>query len=290
MYWKYIEAEPRVVAVSNAAAAASDAAAAENRVLQPKWNFKIGSKNSEMTIAQERHVIKVERFEGPLDALLRMIEEQKLSINEVALAEVADQYIVYLRSQRVFPLREVADFLAIASTLILIKSKTLLPSLALTEEETESIGELERRLKLYEQFGRLAKELERAFGAHPLFAREFSFAKRVGFVEPRGLTIEQLALRLRGVVSALPFAESFPERLIERVVSLEEKIREIRERILREATLSFRDLTASSDKMGVIVGFLALLELVKQGLFDVEQRGAFDHIHISSTHAHGEQS
>ena len=92
--------------------------------------------------------VKLSQFEGPLAALLDLIEKRKLSINEISLAKVTDQYVEYLKSLEGFPMEEVAGFIAVASTLLLIKSSSLIPSLELSEEETGEIKDLECCLKL----------------------------------------------------------------------------------------------------------------------------------------------
>ena len=89
--------------------------------------------------------IKHEKFEGPLELLLDLIEKRKLFINDIALAKVADDYVEYVKTVGDFPLSESAQFILIASTLLLIKSKSLLPNLELSEDEKGNIADLERR-------------------------------------------------------------------------------------------------------------------------------------------------
>ena len=97
-------------------------------------------------------------YEGPLDLLLELIEKRKLLINDISLAQVADDFIVYVNTQPHLPVGEVADFIALAATLLLLKSRSLLPSLTLTDEESHDIKELEYRLALYQ----LVKEAARS--------------------------------------------------------------------------------------------------------------------------------
>src|SRR5210317_1605912 len=89
--------------------------------------------------------IKTEVFEGPLDLLLQLVEKRKLFINDVSLAKVTEDYIDYVNAVERFPMADAAQFILIASTLLLLKSKSLLPSISLTDEEEESIENLERR-------------------------------------------------------------------------------------------------------------------------------------------------
>ena len=93
--------------------------------------------------------VRVGEFEGPLELLLDLIEKRKLHISDVSLSQVADEFIEYTKSIEDFPIADSADFILVASTLLLIKSKSLLPNLELTVEEEENIGELEKRLALY---------------------------------------------------------------------------------------------------------------------------------------------
>ncbi len=95
--------------------------------------------------------IKTTVFEGPLDLLLNLVEKRKLFISDVSLAQVTDDFIRHVQSVENFPIGESAQFILIAATLLLIKSKSLLPTLQLTTEETENIHDLETRLKLYQK-------------------------------------------------------------------------------------------------------------------------------------------
>ena len=92
--------------------------------------------------------VKTEVFEGPFDLLLSLVEKRKLFVNDIALAAVADEYIAALRSRTAeFPVAEASLFLVIAANLMLIKSRSLLPHLALSETEETDIEALETRLK-----------------------------------------------------------------------------------------------------------------------------------------------
>ena len=95
--------------------------------------------------------IKTENFEGPLDLLLSLIEKRKMLINDISLAKVADDFIAHLQNKEQFPIKDTSDFLVIASTLLLIKSKSLLPTLNLTEEEKTDMHDLELKLKIYKK-------------------------------------------------------------------------------------------------------------------------------------------
>src|SRR3990170_4468388 len=119
----------------------------------------------------DRFSVETTAFSGPLEALLNLIEERKLSVSQVSLAEVTDAYLAYVEKLPQLPLGETAQFVLVASTLLLIKSRTLLPTLSLTEEERESVEELERRLARYTLVRKAAKLLRREWGKTPLMLR-----------------------------------------------------------------------------------------------------------------------
>src|SRR3990167_10380841 len=111
-----------------------------------------------------KFAVKTQVFEGPLDLLLELISKRKLFVNDVSLSQVTDDFIAYIQEHDEFPLSESAEFILVASTLMLIKSRSLLPTLELTEEEEESIHDLEDRLALYARTKELAVELKSIFG------------------------------------------------------------------------------------------------------------------------------
>src|ERR1700722_3993280 len=124
-------------------------------------------------IMSERFEFATESFQGPLETLLDLIEERKLPISEISLSHVCDAYLAYVEKLPQLPLGETAQFILVASTLLLIKSRTLLPTLELSNDERESVEELERRLARYAIYRKAAKLLRKEWGQKPLF-----FAKR----------------------------------------------------------------------------------------------------------------
>src|ERR1700746_2688936 len=107
----------------------------------------------------DRFTLETQQFQGPLEKLLDLVEARKMSISDVSLSEVTDAYLVYVETLPEMPLGETAQFILVASTLLLIKSRTLLPSLDLTLEERESVEELEHRLAQYALVRNAAKQL-----------------------------------------------------------------------------------------------------------------------------------
>jgi segregation and condensation protein A len=231
--------------------------------------------------------VKADHFEGPLDLLLNLIEKRKLFINEISLARIADDYIAYIKELGHFPIAESAQFILIASTLLLIKSKSLLPTLDLTDEEQASVEDLEHRLKLYKQIRDLSVHVKERFG------KEIIFEKNARIIEPvfspdASMTVPNLMAAIKNVLQNLPKPEHLPKAVIRKVISLEEMITSLTDRIQKNLRMSFKEFSKShggegkEQKIHVIVSFLAMLELVKQGIVDVSQEKDFEDIHIET--------
>ena len=223
---------------------------------------------------------KLGEFEGPLDLLLDLIEQRKLSISAVSLANITDDYVKHIKSLADFPIEEVADFLVVASTLMLIKSRSLLPSLELAEEEERDIADLESRLKLLAQIRELSKNIKSEWAHHPMFAREAMQGYQFRFIEPAGINQESLFKSLENLVKSFPKIVDLPARTLEKVISIEEKMIELVGRLSAKIKSSFHEMLGSKNKVEIIVGFLAVLELVKQGALLVKQDERFGNIEI----------
>lgn len=228
--------------------------------------------------------IKQDRFEGPLELLLDLIEKKKLFVNDVSLAKVADDYIAYVRNLSEFPVSDSAHFVLIASTLLLIKSKSLLPNLDLTTEEQASIDDLNRRLRIYERMRALSLKIKPMFGKHMLFPRGERRLDLV-FSPDAEMTLANLLLAANRVLSNLPKKEFLPKVIVDKVVSLEEMITNLTRRVTESLKMSFKQFAGESnkgEKVNVIVSFLAMLELVKQGIINVSQEKHFDDIQMET--------
>jgi len=227
--------------------------------------------------------IRLEQFEGPLDLLLSLIEEEKLDITHVSLAKVADQYLEYLKGEETITLYNLASFLSIAARLLLIKSRALLPILEFSDEEEESMDNLEVRLKEYKRFREVAVKLDALLHCgQSSFIREGFLGAQVVFYPPKGLTVADLHLHFTNVLGEIPIFEILPEKEIRAIITLEEKIIELKRTLTERAETSFADLIhLSTDRLEVIVSFLAILEMVKQRVVSVHQEKFFSDIHIN---------
>jgi len=222
------------------------------------------------------YIAKTATFEGPLQLLLELVSDRKLFINEVSLAQVTDDFIAYIEKRQNFPLSESAEFILIASTLMLIKSRSLLPNLPLTMEEEKSIHELENRLTIYAKIRELTQSLKLLFGRRIIFEKKPRKIERVVFAPDGKISKEELLAALERVIAALPKKEILPKVVVRKVISIEQMIEKLVERISRVSTLNFKEFHRSKNKVSIIVGFLAVLELAKRGVIQVTQEGRGD--------------
>jgi segregation and condensation protein A len=234
--------------------------------------------------------VEQEHFKGPIELLLDLIEKRKLFVSDVSLSKVADDYIAYVQSQADFPVADSAQFILVASTLLLIKSKSLLPTLNLTTEEQASIEDLERRLRLYERMRALSQKVKPLFGANVLFSRGERRLDPV-FAPDAEMTVGNLLDAARRVLQSLPKKEFLAKVVIDKVVSLEEMIESLTKRVTDSLKMSFREFSSAhnknagektAEKVNIIVSFLAMLELVKQGVIRVTQERHFDDISMET--------
>src|SRR3989344_1691791 len=179
----------------------------------------------------ETYQIKTAGFEGPFGLLLDLVEKRKLFINDVSLASVTEDYLKHINKLGGLTSREIASFVLVASTLILIKSKSLLPDLSLTSEEEGDIKNLEERLRLYELFTRLGGNIKNNFGKRIIFAPLERKNEILVFLPDEQITKDSMMTFARDVLGAMPKKVFLPEVEVRKVISIEEMIRRLTERI-----------------------------------------------------------
>ena len=232
----------------------------------------------------ERFSVETEAFSGPLEALLNLIEDRKLAISEVSLAEVTDAYLAYVEKLPGLPLGETAQFILVASTLLLIKSRTLLPTLTLSDDERESGQELERRLARYALIRKAARALRREWGREPLILAK-RVPERAPVFAPAEVSADALSAVIRRLASILPKPEALAKAAVAPVLALEDVIRSLKARLSSAFKARFSELTRARDKHETIVYFLATLELVRSGSLSATQDKLFADIFLEAEHA-----
>lgn len=237
--------------------------------------------------------IKQGTFEGPLELLLSLIEQRKLFVNEISLAEVTNDYIAYIKTLNGVPtdkhIADVSYFILIAATLILIKSKSLLPNLSLTEDETEKITDLETRLKLYAIIKNASIDINNTFGTKIIFMPTERIWSEPLFSPDPQITIANMTLCVSEVLARAPkLKEILPEIEVKKIINIDEVINSLTDRIQNAINLSFKDFSKSHGaqnkeeaKVHVIISFLAMLELVREGIIEVIQNSSFGDIEIN---------
>ncbi len=227
--------------------------------------------------------IKTKEFRGPLELLLELIEKEKLDVTRFSLAQVADQYLEFIRNKRDISLAHLADFLVVASQIILIKSKALLPSLEISTEEENEIIDLEKRLLEYQRFQKVGRKLSDNFYQGKQFYSRSSIINHIksSFIFPKELTAYQLEQDWKKVIIEIPIPEKLKQDTLEAIISLEDRIEEMKESLSRRIKTSFQSiLSKKKSKVEVVVSFLAMLEMVKQQVIIVKQDDLFQDIKI----------
>jgi segregation and condensation protein A len=225
--------------------------------------------------------IKTAAFEGPLELLIELVEKRKLLINDISLAEVTDEYMQTVSRMQELSLPNTAQFVNLAATLLLIKSKSLLPVLDLTTEEEETIEDLEERLKRYQLFRDIGEDLKAHFGTSMQYAPEYTPPKSPIFVTDKYCNVSELESALTRILANLPKNTPKPKAHVKPTISLEDMMARLRTRIEKRMQTKFSEIRAlESEPKNVIVGFLAILELFKQGDVIITQEHRFADIHI----------
>jgi segregation and condensation protein A len=228
--------------------------------------------------------IKTEVFEGPLELLIELVERRKLLINDISLASVTDEYLARVAEMQERSLPNTALFITLAATLLFIKSRSLLPVIELTDEEELVIEDLEERLKRYQLFRDIAKDLLTIFGKTTLYEPEFTPPREPLFHPSRECTLDTIGVAMGEVLVNLPRTEVKPEARVRATITLEEMIARVEKVITEKVKTRFSELTAGEvERKTLIVGFLAILELFKQGGVVVTQQERFSDIEIERT-------
>ncbi len=238
--------------------------------------------------------VQTESFEGPIDVLLQMIERRKLSISDISLASITDDYIRFVQNLSYQQnLSNITHFIVIAATLALIKSKSILPSIDLTEEEEGDIEELKKRLQVLALYKEASVDLKTLFSSGSRSFYPKPRKRDIHFEPAPNMNTDELARLFAEQLSLVPKKESQEKEASMRItVHIEELMEDLQSRI-RQGILDFNSFIkdfSHTKKHGKeirtyqVVGFLAMLEMVKNGLIHVRQHENFTSINISSPH------
>ncbi len=223
----------------------------------------------------------LEAFEGPLDLLLYLIRKQNIDILDIPVAEITRQYMGYVELMKSVRLELAAEYLVMAAMLAEIKSRMLLPRSAdVEEEEGDPRAELIRRLQEYERFKAAAEgidELPRV-GREVVVPRLEAPQAKVRKLLPQ-VSLEELLMSMAEVMRRNDLFES--HQITRETLSTRERMSQVLERLKGGAFVPFIALFAAEEgKLGVVVTFMAVLELVKESLIELVQNEPFAAIHV----------
>lgn len=235
----------------------------------------------DLYIPPDALAVFLEAFEGPLDLLLYLIRRQNMNILDIDVSEITRQYMEYIGAVEAMRFELAAEYLVMAATLAEIKSRMLLPRQEHEdEEEDDPRAELIRRLQQYERFKKAAEDLD----SLPRLERD-SFTNSAALPElPRGDTHPEVDLRdmLLALQGVLRRADLFTSHHVEKErLSTRERMSSILAALPGDRFVSFETLfTRAEGRLGVVVTFLAMLELIKEELVEIVQTEVFGPIHV----------
>ena len=245
----------------------------------------------------EKLDIKLDAFEGPLDLLLHLIEKNKFNIFDIPIVEITKQYLDYLDAMEEDNMDVMSEFLVMAATLISIKSKMLLPKEETEEEEEDDPrAELVKSLLEYKMYKYASSELkDMSIDAANAFYKEETIPKEVKEVkediDPAELIGDMTMQKLNEIFKTLlrreidrvdPVRSKFGT-ITREEIKLEDKMVEIRSEVKGLKSINFKTLLGSKrGKLNLIVSFLAILELMKNGILMIRQDEMFGDIIIDS--------
>jgi len=224
--------------------------------------------------------IKLEKFQGPLDLLLQLIELEKLNITEVSLSQITEQFLIFLDKLEKDRSEELSDFLVIATKLVYLKSKTLLPYLYPEEDEGPSLAD---QLKMYQQYVLASKKINIFWNQNRIsYGRVEPPIKNTEFFLPLNSQADDLYKTMQKLVSRLRPLNPLPKITIDRAVSVKQKVDSIWQALKKHKKINFKDLLNSAEsKTEVIVSFLALLELMRDQKAFINQDNTFGNMEVN---------
>ena len=267
----------------------TETTAPTNHHIQEEMPFAIVKGEAVSAVPKDLYIppdaleVILEIFEGPLDLLLYLIRRQNLEIVDIPLADITAQYMEYVEMMKDLHLELAAEYLVMAAMLAEIKSRVLLPRPpSVDDDEDDPRADLIRRLKEYEQFKQAAEDIdllprvERDIFQSEVEAPEFEVVKPQVEVD-----MKELMIALTDVLSR---AEMFTSHHIQKdVLSVREKMAMILNQLNADTFTDFVDLfDAKEGRMGVVVSFMGIMELIKETLIEIIQHEPYGPIHVKA--------
>ena len=241
--------------------------------------------NSVLTLESNKYEIKLENFEGPLDLLCFLINKNKLDISEVKISEIADQYLEFIKMNENMNLEVTSEFLIMASNLLLIKSKMLLPK-EVDDEAELTEEELLNKIIEYKKYKEISIILKEKYNEN----------KNILFKDPDNIELEKQKLDSNYSKSLIPDtylkmldinkmrindnAKNIEKIAVTETVSVSSKVKEIFRELIRHSRFIFSKLFSKDkcSKMEIITAFSGILELNRKNKIHVQQEELFGEI------------
>lgn len=225
--------------------------------------------------------VHIEQYEGPYDLLVELAKKEHVHLAEISLKDLTDSFLTYIKDNNIHS-EIIGSFLIVASTLLLIKVRQMLPT---TKVEEEEISNLQSRLAVYEQFRNAAEQLATKWNVQNLLPAHF-FAEGK-FQEPGTLpipdiTATQLQDALKNLIGRIPAPAQPTKHLVQRGRSLKEIFSMFEERLQQAKKLVFQDTVHGYSRQEQAVSFLAVLELARNKSVRLEQEDAFGTLTVHS--------
>lgn len=221
----------------------------------------------------------LEVYDGPLDLLLTLIQKNKINIYDIPIAEITSDFLGELQKMREMDLEITGEFLVMASWLLLMKSRALLPRHEETEDDEMTPEELQQRLLTYKAIKEASKELEK--NQYASLAYYFKGPEKIAKVIPKNGLIEKTMLyeAFLNIISKIeaklpPPRDSFKEIIKREKISLPDKIRDVMNFMAKQKRAKFENLfIGAKSKTEVVATFLAILHLVSRGRMKIHEKG-----------------
>jgi segregation and condensation protein A len=230
--------------------------------------------------------VKLDRYEGPYTRLIDLIAERKLSITEISLVSVADDYIKYIQDLGQKNIVDISQFIVVASTLMLMKVKSLLPGVNYTDEEEKQVHDLEHKLELYQLLTEGCTHIRRVYMKTPLHTRKREkLPETTIFLPDARVTPTFLESIARLTLQSFKVPQALASIAVAQVLRIEDVIAGLIDRIKTVQNVTLESIasgaaTIEEKKKILIVNFIALLELLKSGTIQVHQELEGGDIHI----------
>ena len=240
-----------------------------------------------LTLETKKYLLKIDNFEGPLDLLCHLIDKNKMDIYDINLSEITDKYIEYLKEQEELNLEIASEFLVMASTLLYLKSKKLLPK---QEEEEEELTEEEliRRIIEYKKFKEISKKLKENYQEYSnryyKFQEEIKLPKQKLEKEYEKDTIPKIyeALVKRNEEKVNQNAKNIEKIAITDNYTVASKVKEMYKILIKQKRFIFNKLFSINkrNKQEVVTAFSGLLELSRRNKVETSQKELFGDIEV----------